>query len=238
MQHRPMFIAHRVNTAAQMAALPQGLGAEFDVRSTLRPAGQVHLHAAHDPAPEGAPIGQLLDAAAARGSESLLIANTKEDGLEADVAAAMAARGIGNYIFLDTQIPTLRRACIHGQGAHFAVRLSDCESVAYFARQPAALRPAWAWVDCFDGRPLPLAEVAPLGRLFSLCLVSPELHFKKDAADIAAGLQRIPQFMDLARIAQAICTKRPDLWKHHIAAATAHSASQRSGLPPAGPIAK
>jgi hypothetical protein len=226
----PAFIAHRINTPDAMRTLPAGLGAEFDVRSHFEADGQLSLHIAHDPWPLGYTLKALLQAYAARNGGGLLIVNTKEDGLETHVAAAMAQHGIADYIFLDTCIPTLRKACEDGAGAHYCLRVSDCESASFFAGLPTNRRPKWAWIDCFGGIPLPVEQVKALAGCFQLCLVSPELHLKHNEAQLREGLRRIPQFMPLAKLAHAICTKRPDLWKHHIAQSAGPSTPPQAAL--------
>jgi hypothetical protein len=67
------------------------------------------------------------------------------------------------------------------------------------------------WVDCFTRFPLDNDDASRLRAAgFKLCLVSPELQGRD------AGLE-IPQLAALLQerqiLADAVCTKRPDLWQ-------------------------
>ena len=197
----PRFIRHRVNRIADLARLDAGEGAEVDLRSDAGRRGALHL--SHDPWAPGDDFDVWLDAFAARADRGTLVLNTKEDGLEADVLRRLAARGIEDFFFLDTTPPTLVRWALgHGE-ARFAVRLSRYEPAASLAAFRG--RAAWAWVDCFDGVPLPADVVADAARDFRICLVSPELQ--------GAPASALDAFAGLWPLADAVCTKAPDDWR-------------------------
>ena len=197
----PRFVRHRVNRIADLAGLDAGDGAEVDVRSDAGRPGTLHL--SHDPWVRGDDFDAWLDAFAARADRGTLILNTKEDGLEADVLRRLEARGIADFFFLDTTVPTQVRWAL-GQGeARFAVRLSRHEPPASLA--PFRGHAEWVWVDCFDGVPLSTDTVAEAARDFRVCLVSPELQ--------GAPLSALDAFAGLWPLADAVCTKAPDAWR-------------------------
>jgi hypothetical protein len=67
----------------------------------------------------------------------------------------------------------------------------------------------WAWIDCFTRFPLDRAQADQLQAAgLKLCLVSPELQ-GRDPAEIG----QLRDLLDSQGIqAEAVCTKRPDLW--------------------------
>ena len=69
----------------------------------------------------------------------------------------------------------------------------------------------WIWVDCFTYFPLSEQDARQLKDAgFKLCLVSPELQGRDANVEI-------PQLASLLKdrniVADAVCTKRPDLWE-------------------------
>jgi len=90
-----------------------------------------------------------------------------------------------------------------------AVRVSEFESVD--SALTLAGKVDWVWVDCFTHFPLSALDGRRLKDAgFKLCMVSPELQGRN--ADV-----EIPQLARLLAergiVADAICTKRPDLWE-------------------------
>ncbi len=69
----------------------------------------------------------------------------------------------------------------------------------------------WVWVDCFTRFPLTRETARQLQQAgFKLCLVSPELQGRDSAAEIPALIELLRQ---CGIVAEAVCTKRPDLWE-------------------------
>jgi hypothetical protein len=69
----------------------------------------------------------------------------------------------------------------------------------------------WIWVDCFTRFPLSGAQAQLLQSAgFRLCLVSPELQGRDAVSEIPA-LQALLHAHQIQ--ADAVCTKRPDLWE-------------------------
>lgn len=191
-------IAHRRNTLAELNATPTRYGVEVDIRSF---GDKLVIH--HDPFVPGEEFEPWI-AAYRHGT---LILNVKEEGLEARLIGLMQQHGISDYFFLDQSFPFLVKWSKAGL-RNCAVRVSEFESVE--TALALAGKIDWVWVDCFTHFPLSSADAARLRQAgFRLCLVSPELQ-GRDTQEIAAlaGLLR-----ERAISADAVCTKRPDLWE-------------------------
>lgn len=190
-------IAHRRNRIDELVATPATYGVEVDIRSH---GDRLLIH--HDPYADG----EDFEAWIAHYRHGTLILNVKEEGLEARLLAIMADRGIEHFFFLDQSFPFLIRTARQGE-RRAAVRVSEYESIET-ALQVAPLID-WVWVDCFTRFPLDRPSAARLAAAgLKLCLVSPELQ-GRPAADIAALRAHLA---DQAICADAVCTKRPDLW--------------------------
>jgi hypothetical protein len=90
-----------------------------------------------------------------------------------------------------------------------AVRISEFESVE--TALALARKVEWVWVDCFTHFPLSRGDAERLrSAAFKLCIVSPELQGR-------SAENEIPQLMELLHerdiLADAVCTKRPELWE-------------------------
>jgi hypothetical protein len=192
-------IAHRRNTLNELIATPAKYGIEVDIRSY---GDKLVIH--HDPFIEG----ESFEAWLAVYQHGTLILNVKEEGLEERLIELMKTRGIVDYFFLDQSFPFLIKWSKAGE-RRCAVRVSEFENIETALTLTGKVD--WVWVDCFTNFPLSHEDAQRLKNSgFRLCLVSPELQGRN--AEI-----EIPQ---LARLlaergieADAICTKRPDLWE-------------------------
>jgi hypothetical protein len=193
-----LVVAHRRNRPDELAATPAGLGIEMDIRSY----GD-RLVVTHEPFDPGVDLEEWLDAYA----HAFLVANVKEEGLEPAVEAALAARGIDRWAYLDQSFPFLVKTLRRGEN-RCMVRVSEYEAAA----TALSLRPApgWVWLDSFTGR-LParedLAALAAAG--LQVMLVSPELQGREPGPEVA-GMRTA--FAEAGLELAAVCTKRPDLW--------------------------
>ena len=192
-------ISHRRNTLAELTATPHQYGVEVDIRSC---GEQLIIH--HDPFVAGEPFDAWITAY----QHGTLILNVKEEGLENRLIALMQAHGIDNYFFLDQSFPFLVKWARAGE-RRCAVRVSEFESVD--SALTLAGKVDWVWVDCFTHFPLSALDGRRLKDAgFKLCMVSPELQGRN--ADV-----EIPQLARLLAergiVADAVCTKRPDLWE-------------------------
>lgn len=186
---------HRVNTLDQLARLPADQGLEFDLRSDGS-----RVIVTHDPFTDGVTIEEFFPRIGTRPC----IFNVKCEGIEERVAHLAKACGISDYFFLDCSVPAMVKLARAGE-RRFAVRYSEYEPL------PAVLSWAgmasWVWVDCFRQYPEDAAAWAAIAEQFQICLVSPELQ--------GHGTEAISRFADTlhGRRYDAVCTKRPDLWR-------------------------
>ena len=191
-------IAHRRNTLAELLTTPTNYGVEVDIRSQ---GDTLVIH--HDPFAVGEPFEPWFDAYA----HGTLILNVKEEGLEARLVSLMQRRNFTDYFFLDQSFPFLVKWSKLGE-RRCAVRVSEYESVTSALALKG--RVDWVWVDCFTEFPLSTDDASALcGAGFKLCLVSPELQ-GRDAESAIPALQALLVERDIN--ADAVCTKRPDLW--------------------------
>ena len=191
-------IAHRRNTLAELAATPTAYGVEVDIRSR---GSDLIIH--HDPFTDG----ESFDRWIAAYRHGLLILNVKEEGLEQRLINLMAAHSVSRYFFLDQSFPFLVKTARTGE-RRCAVRVSEFETLDTALTLAGQID--WVWVDCFTRFPLDHAGAETLQNAgFKLCLVSPELQGRDAATEIAA-LRAL--LAESGINAEAVCTKRPDLW--------------------------
>jgi hypothetical protein len=192
-------IAHRRNTISELIATPAAYGVEVDIRSY---GDKLVIH--HDPFIEGEPF----DAWIAAYRHGTLILNVKEEGLEARLIGLMKSHGLDDYFFLDQSFPFLVKWSKAGEH-RCAVRISEFESID--TALTLAGKVGWVWVDCFTRFPLSHEDGQRLKNAgFKLCLVSPELQGR----DAETEIPLLAQLLGERGIqADAVCTKRPDLWE-------------------------
>lgn len=194
-----ILIAHRRNTVSDLLATNTLYGVEVDVRSK---GNRLIIH--HDPFVDGELFDEWIDAYQHR----TLILNVKEEGLEMQLIALMQAKGIHDYFFLDQSFPFLVKWSNAGEH-RCAVRVSEFESIDTALTLSGKVD--WVWVDCFTHFPLTETDAQRLKDAgFKLCLVSPELQGRNAENEIPrlAGLLNNRNI-----VANAVCTKRPDLWE-------------------------
>ncbi|MBJ7310438.1 phosphatidylinositol-specific phospholipase C/glycerophosphodiester phosphodiesterase family protein [Rugamonas sp. CCM 8940] len=192
-------ISHRRNTLAQLRDTPPHYGVEIDIRSH---GEQLILQ--HDALTPGEPLEPWL----AEYRHGTLILNVKEEGLEAPLIDLMRSYGIKDYFFLDQSFPFLVKWARAGE-RRCAVRVSEYESIDTALALAGQID--WVWVDCFTRFPLDGAAALRLRQAgFKLCLVSPELQGREASEGIAS---LAAQLAEQGIVADAVCTKRPDLWR-------------------------
>ena len=192
-------ISHRRNTVSELLATDSKYGIEVDIRSK---GDRLIIH--HDPFVAGESFDEWIDAY----RHGTLILNVKEEGLEARLIALMQSKGIADYFFLDQSFPFLVKWSKAGEH-RCAVRVSEFESIE--TALTLAGKVDWVWVDCFTRFPLSEYDARSLKDAgFKLCLVSPELQGRDANVEI-------PQLSSLLKerniAADAVCTKRPNLWE-------------------------
>jgi hypothetical protein len=191
-------IAHRRNTIAELEQTPTAYGVEVDIRSC---GDRLIIH--HDPFAAGEDFVRWL----ASYRHGTLILNVKEEGLESRLLELMQQFGIDDFFFLDQSFPFLVKWAEQGE-RRCAVRVSEFESIE--TALTLAGRVDWVWIDCFSRFPLSAADALRLRAAgFRLCIVSPELQGRLPENEIPA-LQSLLSAEGID--ADAVCTKRPDLW--------------------------
>lgn len=192
-------ISHRRNTTEELLATPREYGIEVDIRSNN---GQLVIH--HDPFTHGENFEQWLK----HYCHGTLILNVKEEGLEARLIDLMKQHAITDYFFLDQSFPFLIKWSNLGE-RHCAVRVSEFESIE--TALTLAGKIDWVWVDCFTKFPLSEQDAKRLQATgFKLCLVSPELQ-GRPANTAIPELAKL--LVERHITVDAICTKKPELWK-------------------------
>lgn len=189
------YIAHRINTIAQLRQTPVEYGVELD----LRDRGE-RLILQHDPFGDGEDFEEYLK----HYRHGLMILNIKSERIEHRVLEAVRGAGIANYFFLDCSFPMIRSLVKTGEH-RIAVRFSEYEPVE--SALALAGQVEWVWVDCFSRQPLDDRTYELLKAHFKLCAVSPELQ-GRDVATIADYRRELAAYP-----VDAVCTKRPDLWQ-------------------------
>ena len=194
-----LYIAHRINEINQLKQTPFEMGVEIDIRSN----GQ-DLILQHDPFTAGTQFHDWLKYY----QHQLIILNVKEEGLEERILSYLNEFNLTNYFFLDQSFPFLVKSARQGK-KQSAVRLSEYESINTVKNLAGQVD--WVWIDFFTKFPLDSSEVNELKQLdFKLCMVSPELQ----GYDPEIEINKLAHLFNSSQIQlDAICTKRPDLWK-------------------------
>ena len=209
-----ILINHRCNEIAQLNSTPVQYGIEIDIRNH----GD-SLIVTHDPFVVDGP---RLEEWLVFYRHAFLIANVKEEGLEAQLTALLDQHGIKDYFILDESFPFIRKHALAGL-SKFALRISEFEDhrtalnlAAYLRRHGQAVD--WIWVDSFEGEVLDPSIAAEL-RLagFKLCFVSPELHHLQDRAVWEPLILKFREKlgrpgMEASR-PDMVCSKRLALWE-------------------------
>jgi hypothetical protein len=193
-------IAHRKNTVKELSETDPKYGVEVDIRSY---GSKLVIH--HDPFVEGESFDQWIE----HYGHGTLILNVKEEGLEQALLDKMKSKGIKDFFFLDQSFPFLVKWANKGE-KRCAVRVSEYESIDTALSLSGLVD--WVWVDCFTRFPLDMVNAEKLKNAgFQLCVVSPELQGRPASESIPALRQEMTQ---IGIEADAVCTKRPDLWEN------------------------
>jgi hypothetical protein len=193
------FIAHRINTLAELKALPKEFGVELDLRDSLE-----DIILQHDPFSEGEKFIDYI----AHYQHGTMILNIKSERIEHKVLELLEKYNITDYFFLDSSIPMINLLSEMGE-TKSAVRFSEIESIETVMLMVDKVD--WVWVDCFSKLPIDQESYQRLKQAgLKLCLVSPELQGRVE--DIVAYKEYLNQ---QEIIFDAICTKKYNvkLWK-------------------------
>lgn len=196
-----IFVRHRVNHIEEIDELEASWGAEIDIRSFNQTKGKLIL--SHEPWSSGPDFEDWLQHFSRKQIRGPLILNTKEDGLEEKILETLNKYGIKNFFFLDTAVPTLVKYILERKVPSFAVRVSCYEGMQLAQSLPQSFD--WIWLDCFQKRPWNEFIRLKSQSKAKICLVSPELQ--------GGTIDLISEFISLARVSDAICTKFPKKWQ-------------------------
>ena len=91
------FIAHRVNTIAELAKLPDEYGVELDLRDDL--GGRIYIQ--HNPFENGEDFEEYLK----RYHHGTMILNVKSERIEHRILEMIKCSDVREYFFLDSTFP-------------------------------------------------------------------------------------------------------------------------------------
>jgi len=166
------YIAHRINTLAELKELPVEYGVELD----LRDYGD-RLILQHDPFKDGEDFEDYLK----QYHHGTMILNIKSERIEHKVLELLIKYDIDNYFFLDSSFPMIHLLSNQGE-KRCAVRFSEFEGLDTILAMAGKID--WVWVDCFSKLPIDPSSFKKLTQAgFKLCLVSPELQGRPQDID-------------------------------------------------------
>ncbi len=166
------YIAHRINTLAELKNLPIKYGVELD----LRDFGD-RLILQHDPFLDGEDFEEYLT----QYCHGTMILNIKSERIEHKVLELLNRFEIDDYFFLDSSFPMIHQLSNQGE-RKCAVRFSEFEGLDTVMAMGGKID--WVWVDCFSKLPIDLNSYNQLKQAgFKLCLVSPELQSRQQDID-------------------------------------------------------
>ncbi len=194
------FIAHRINTVAELKALPYEYGVELDLRDDLN--GRVYIQ--HNPFEKGEDFEEYLKSY----HHGTMILNIKSERIENKVLELIGKYDVKSYFFLDSSFPMIKLLSDMGE-KNIALRFSEFEGLDTIRNMVG--KATWVWVDCFTRLPIDKDSYAELKNLgYKLCMVSPELQGQPEK------LREYKHFLEQNEIVMdAVCTKvhNFDKWK-------------------------
>jgi hypothetical protein len=159
------WIAHRINTVAELQMTPVDMGVELDLRDV---GGELVLQ--HDPFSTGESFESYL----ADYRHGTIILNIKSERIEWKVLELIHKYKIPNYFFLDSSFPMIIQLNLKGE-LNTAIRFSEYEGMDTIAAM--AGKAGWVWVDSFTALTLTGDQARQMKAWgYRLCLVSPDLQ--------------------------------------------------------------
>ncbi len=186
------YIAHRINTIAELKKLPEEYGVELDLRDDLN--GRIYI--SHNPFE----AGEDFEAYCKEYRHGTMILNIKSERIEHEVLTLMEKYQIRDYFFLDSSFPMIKLLTDMGV-KQVALRFSELEGLDTI--RDMAGRAQWVWVDCFTKIPIDRESFKELKALgYKLCFVSPELEGQEE---------KLAEYKEYIReqgiVFDAVCTK-------------------------------
>ena len=172
-------IIHRINNSKKLRKIPKNYGVEIDVRDYKE-----NLILNHDPFKNGEKLENFLKAY----KHGTLIINVKSEFIETKVLKLLKRYKIKKYFFLDSSYPVIFDF-IKKRIRDFAIRISDYESISNAFKIYPKFK--WIWLEIFNGLYLSKKEISFLKKKnIKVCLVSPELHNKKNFNKVKKWIKR------------------------------------------------
>ncbi len=186
------YIAHRINTVAELAETPMIYGVEIDLRDNLE--GEIYI--AHDPFVTGENFETYLQ----HYRHGTMILNIKSERIEFKVLELIKKYKINNYFFLDSSFPMINTLAKTGE-KNVALRFSEYEGLDTIKKMQGLVQ--WVWVDCFTKLPIDNDVYQILKKMkYKLCLVSPELQGRD------TDIEAYKTYLEAQGVVfDAICTK-------------------------------
>ncbi len=186
------YIAHRINTIAELKKLPEEYGVELDLRDDLN--GRIYI--SHNPFE----AGEDFEAYCKEYRHGTMILNIKSERIEHEVLTLMEKYQIRDYFFLDSSFPMIKLLTDMGV-KQVALRFSELEGLDTIRNMAGRAR--WVWVDCFTKIPIDRESFKELKALgYKLCFVSPELEGQEE---------KLAEYKEYIReqgiVFDAVCTK-------------------------------
>lgn len=190
------YIAHRVNTVAELRKLDSRYGVELDLRDNL--SGRVYL--SHNPFKNGEDFEDYLK----EYHHGTMILNVKSERIEHKVLELIGAYTVRRYFFLDSTFPMIKLLTDMGV-RDIALRFSEFEGLDTIRNM--AGKANWVWVDCFTRLPIDRKSYEELKDLgYKLCMVSPELEGQPEK------LGAYKEYLEREGIVpDAVCTKKHNI---------------------------
>ena len=189
------YIAHRINTIAELRELPQEYGVELDLRDDL--TGRIYIQ--HNPFEDGEDFEPYAEEYGNR-HKGTIILNVKSERIEHKILEIINKHGIKKYFFLDSSFPMIKLLSDRGE-RNIAVRFSEYEGIDTVRAMAGKIE--WVWVDTFSRLPLDKSMYDEMKKLgYKLCLVSPELQGQEEKIQVYKK-----QLKEMDIIFDAICTK-------------------------------
>ncbi len=191
-------IVHRVNNLSKLHKISKNYGIEVDVRDYKN-----KLILNHNPFKDGESFESFLK----NYDHGTLIINVKSEFIELRIIKLLNKYKIKKYFFLDSSYPVIIKLNNYNN-KNFAIRVSDYESVQNIYKFKNTL--SWIWLEIFKRVKLNKKDIKFIKKNnIKICLVSPELHNKKNFLDII-------KFIKSNKIQlHSICTKNKNIkfWK-------------------------
>ncbi len=193
------YIAHRINTAAQLREVPPAYGVELDARDGLD--GRIYLQ--HEPFTAGEDFEEYLKEYSPHGT---MIVNVKSERLELKARELLQKYHVKDYFFLDCSFPMVK-LLTDMRERRIALRYSELEGMDTLRNMAGLVD--WVWIDCFTKMPLTQEDFHELKGLgYKLCLVSPDLVGRAEEIE-----EYKRQLADMKIVFDAICVKIQHAYK-------------------------